>query len=594
MSRDTTTADDDESPVATALASLLPEEGNLASAVALEEAWSHIVVATAALKRRENVEEARRAACLRAIARTVRVFVAHEPAGGPTGELVAPHRARLREVCLTGLAGWRAFAAGEAVETQEQFVATLLALLTDDVDDPEIARHACETLSNISRRQPEMFHAGLQSEPRPASKLIGQLLERIHRATPADEPAELSEQLDVVAHERRAVWLRWTVLTILEATPYDDELVATIEQFRRTQDAPAVTPRAVDDDTQFASLLGAMVALTSVSSDSDDDVDVDTNMLRRMPLAEQFRVGMFGSLVWVPWRLLLGANPALSPAQRRHRQCFSVLDLLSNREKLPTGSLCNLFILRQTTVQATEITDALCDGIHPAHQSQCDLLWRLYEQTDTTFEDRHFESIRSSALEISLPLDGPVTDSWIPLIDVALSDGLSEDRREALLGWFVNPPSVVETDKKTAKILSVLLRGPCFNKDELTTALNRLYDAAGTHPDTAHWLARTLGEPFVLLDSALAPDVHLETLYVHLSEDRLRELYASLRAAFETHLQGFGSPSVRSYDDVRLLAAVYSALPTTEGVVAPDSVLKRVVSVPSERTRLFAETELLK
>lgn len=587
MTENITASDIGAPSIETVRESLPPTESDLGSVAGLLRTRQHVAATTSALMQRDDIDERERAACVRAIVKTTRALVAHDPDTGVTAALVTPHRDSLRQICLDGLGTWRLLDSEASIEAVEQFVTELLELLAGDVDDPQVARRVCETLADISTERPQVFHEGIMSEPRPVSELVGQLLKRVRRATPAGEPPELSEQLDVVSYERRAVWLRWMVLIVLETVPYDDELVATVERFRTTQDAPAVTMGVVDDDTSFASLLGALVGRSSSGPDSGN-----TDALRDMPRAEQFRTEPLGTVGPVLWRLFLGANPALSSAQRRRRRCLSVSDLVA-ADVFRSGGLSRLFALGRTTVQTQDLVDALCDGIHPAHRSQCNLLCGLYEYEGLTLEDRHLESIRSSAVEVSLPPSGPVAESWITLAHVAVTDTLLEDRRETILERLAKLPVKTELDMTTAEVLSVLLRAPSFTDDERTTALNRLQDAADPHPDTVHWLARTLDEPYGLgLTKAVAPDVHVETLYDHLDKDRLTELYGSLRAAFETHMQGHGSPSVRAYDDLRLLAAAYDALPTTEEVVDPDTVFKRAMSAPPERTRLFTESRL--
>lgn len=578
----------EDSPAAAALSSLPPTRSDLRSAAVLEKARNHVV----ALQFTENMNKADRAACLRALVQTTRTLVVDKPDTGVSTELVAPYHRRLRKACLTGLMRWRALQPEEATETQRRFVADLIELLADDVDDPTVAERICKTLSNFSLERPTLFQEGINSERQSVAELVERLLDHVRRATSADEPPKLAEQLDVVVSERRAVWLRWAVLLVLEAVPYDEDLVAIIKQFRVTRDAPAVVMGAVNDDTPFASFLGALVGQSSASSGSNDGAGTGTNngALCDMPRAEQFRIAPLGTVGPVSWRLFLGANPALPPAQRRRRRCLSTSDLPAALGELSTDGLESLLTQGRTTVRMPELVGALCDGIRPAHRSRCNLLWELYAR-DTEFKNRHLEQVRSSVVQVSLAPDGPVASRWISLVHVAVTDGLPKNQRGALLERLANLTSGTELDMMTAKLLSILLRSPSFTDGERTTAVTRLYDAAGSHPDTVYWLAKTLNEP---LDAAVTPDVHTEKLYGHLGQNRLRELYGSLCAAFETHLQGYGSPTIRPYDELQLLATVYDALPATERVVDPNTVLERATSTPPERTRLYAKTELLK
>lgn len=134
----------------------------------------------------------------------------------------------------------------------------------------------------------------------------------------------------------------------------------------------------------------------------------------------------------------------------------------------------------------------------------------------------------------------------------------------------------------------MLLRSPSFSCEERSTAVNRLYDATGHHPDTVQLLAELLNGivSTIPAEDIFPPSVSPKPLWGSLGVDRLRDLYASLCAAFETHMQDHGSRAARPYDDLRL--------PTTEGLTDPDSVFEQSARTCPKRTRLFVTPSLLK
>lgn len=542
--------------------SLPPRPSALQSAASIQQTRQQIL-ACRDLGHRDNINDADRVVCWNAVARTLQTLVIHNADVSITARLVGPHRDQLREACLDGLDMWRSFPAEVAPETQQQVIRSLLWSLADDVTRLETAKRITEELAAISCQRPEILHGAVTGGSAPPNELIEGLLEHVQRADPNTEVTGLSNQLDGTP-KTRAVPLRWAILVVLEGIPLNEEIISSVEGFRTARNAPTAELRRIDHDTPFASLLAAITAHQQESSPVEVE-DSPSDVVEKLPNAD--RVSWQNRYIGaVTWRLLLGANPVLSSAERRRRRCIRPGIL---PEVLGIRSLSKLITSYQSTVDTTGLLDTLCDGLTPRLEPRCGLLWKIYERQHAAFEERHLESVRLTAVQLPLPIGRDLPESWERLVLHASAGGLSERQRSILLERISGFPSGTELNAATRTHLWILLRSPSFSYEERSTAVNRLYDATGRHPDTVQLLAELLDgivSP-IPAEDIVPPSVPPKSIWGALGVDRLRDLYASLCAAFETHLQDHGSRTARPYDDLRLLAAVYHALPTTEGAL---------------------------